>query len=430
MAYPLDHPRPQRPGSLASISRRLLKPLERFLQVEASSGIVLLAAAVAAMLWANSPWHTSYESLWHLAIKLPFGARDWVISTHFLVNDGLMTIFFLLVGLEIRRELHDGALASARTAAVPIVAAVGGMLAPAVIFLALADPQNRHGWAIPTATDIAFAIGALTLVGKRVPPAARVLLLALAVIDDIGAILIIAFIYSPGIDALGLMIAAAGIGGILALQRLGVRSALGYVLPGSLIWIGLHSAGVHPTLAGVILGILTPAQAPPSHGAQSEMRAPVERLQLALHPWVAYGIMPLFALANAGVALEGVTFTAHAMGALTAAIVLALVLGKPIGIGLCTWLAGKTGFAARVPGLNWRGVLLVGCLGGIGFTMSLFLATLAFDDPNLLAIAKVAILLGSAIAGLGAFVLGRVALFPDRAEVAGPIQPRLQGQRR
>lgn len=421
----LNHQRPHRSGSSASIPSKLLRPLERFLQVEASSGIVLLAAAVAAMLWANSPWHTSYESLWHLPIKLPFGPRAWVVSTHFLVNDGLMTIFFLLVGLEIRRELHDGALSSARTAAVPIVAALGGILAPAFMFLALADPQYRHGWAIPTATDIAFAIGALTLVSKRAPPAARVLLLALAVIDDIGAILIIAFIYSPGFDALGLLIAAVGVSGILALPRLGVRSALGYVLSGSIIWIGLYDAGVHPTLAGVILGFLTPVRAPRSRDAKSDTRARVERLQLALHPWVAYGIMPLFALANAGVALEGVTFSAHGMVALAAAIVLALVLGKPIGIVLCTWLALKTGLAARMPGLNWRGVLLVGCLGGIGFTMSLFLATLAFDDPNLLAIAKVAILLGSAIAGLGAFVLGRAALFPNRAAITDRTSPEI-----
>lgn len=375
------------------LSRRILKPLERFLRIEASSGIVLLAATVAAMLWANSRWHGSYESLWHSAFRFPFGTSHSTASLQFLVNDGLMTIFFLLVGLEIRRELHDGALRSARVAVVPVIAALGGMLAPALIFLAVADSEVRRGWAIPTATDIAFAIGALTLLAKRVPPSARVLLLALAVIDDIGAIVIIAFFYSSHIDALGLWIAAGGVGGLWVFQRLGIRPALAYLLPASVIWIGLYEAGLHPTLTGVILGLL--------------LRAPVERLELALHPWVAYGIMPLFALANAGVAFTGSTFSTVGTGALTLAIVLALVLGKPLGIVLCTWLATRIGLGALAPGLDGRGVLLIGCFGGIGFTMALFLATLAFDDPSLLATAKVAVLLGSAIAGIGGYVLGR-----------------------
>lgn len=410
----LYQPRPLRSDSATSVSGRLLRPLERFFEIEASSGIVLLAATVAAMLWANSPWHRSYESLWHLTIAFSLGGVNIrTVSPQFLVNDGLMTIFFLLVGLEIRRELDHGALSSARAAAVPIVAALGGMLAPALIFLAVADSGVRRGWAIPTATDIAFAIGTLTLLGRRAPPPARLLLLALAVIDDIGAILIIAFFYSSGIDGLGLAIAAGGVGGVLALQRFGVRSALAYLLPGSIIWLGLHDAGLQPTLAGAILGLLTPMQARSPGGAKRDLRAPVERLELALHPWVAYGIMPLFALTNAGVSLEGPTFIAHDTGTLTAAIVLALVLGKPIGIVLCTGLTARSGFGALAPGLSGRGVLLVGCLGGIGFTMSLFLATLAFDDPTLLAAAKVAILLGSAIAGLGGFVLGRAVLFAN-----------------
>ena len=415
----LDQPRSHRSNSPPHLPRRLLKPLERFFRIEASSGIVLLAATVAAMLWANSRWHVSYESLWQQAITFPLGTRHWSVSPHFLVNDGLMTIFFLLVGLEIRQELHDGALSSARAAVMPVIAALGGMLAPALIFLAVADSQVRRGWAIPTATDIAFAIGALTLLGKRVPPSARVLLLALAVIDDIGAILIIAFFYSSGIDALGLWIAAGGVGGVWALQRFGVRSTAAYLLPGLVIWIGLLDAGLNPTLAGAILGLLTPVQARWLSGAKRRPRAPAERLQPALHPWVAYGIMPLFALANAGVALDGAASSAAATEALTIAIVLALVLGKPLGIVLCTWPATRSGFGALAPGLNGRGALLVGCFGGIGFTMSLFLATIAFDNPGLLAAAKVAILLGSAIAGIGGFVLGRTVLFPDRAGLTG-----------
>lgn len=406
---------------MISASRRLLEPLERFFRVEASSGIVLLLATIVALSWANSRWHVAYEKLWHLLLHIPLGTYNWVVSMHFLVNDGLMTLFFLLVGLEIRREIDGGALSSLRTAAVPLFAALGGMLVPALIFLVLANGELKRGWAIPTATDIAFAIGALTLLGRRVSPTARVLLLALAVIDDIGAILVIAFFYSSGIDPLGFLIAAGGVGAVLAFQKLGVRTPLGYVLPGAIVWIGLHRAGVHPTLAGVILGLLTPTRVSSRHSGKREIRAPVERLQLTLHPWVAYGIMPLFAFANAGVHLAGVTFHTNSMATLMGAIALALVLGKPLGITLFAWFATRSGFGALAPGLNWRGVLLVGCLGGIGFTMSLFLAALAFDDPGLLAAAKVGILLGSAIAGFGAFVLGRLVLLPKGTTTAAGL---------
>lgn len=417
--------RPPAPSSSprAPAPRQLLKPLERFFRIEASSGFVLLAATVVALLWANSRWSASYESLWHLTIALSLGAHAWAVSPHFVVNDGLMTIFFLLAGLEIRRETHGGALSSARAAAVPIVAALGGMVAPALIYLALADSGLRHGWAIPTATDIAFAIGALSLLGKRVPRPVRVLLLALAIIDDVGAVLVIGFFYSSGIDGRELLLAGVGVAATLVLQRFGVRSALAYILSGAIVWIGLDRAGVHPALAGVILGLLTPVQgsSQPVRGSSRQqpqpMRGPAERLQLALHPWVAYGIMPLFALANAGVALRGTTFSAPGSGALIAAVVVALVLGKPLGIFVGTWLAARGGFGALAPALSGRGVLLAGCLGGIGFTMSLFLATLAFDDSPLLATAKAAVLLGSAVAGLIAIVLGRVVLFPTHSEV-------------
>jgi NhaA family Na+:H+ antiporter len=357
-----------------SIRRKLLEPFERFIHIEASSGIVLLSATVVALAWANSPWHASYESLGHL---------------HFVVNDGLMTLFFLLIGLEIRREMRAGSFATLRGATVPLIAALGGMITPALIFLAIADSSLRRGWAIPTATDIAFAVGALALVGARAPPQARALLLALAVMDDIGAILIIAFFFSSGIATSGLLMAASGAAAALALRKCGIRSSIVYLLAGLLIWLGLYRAGVHPTLAGVVIGLLTPTS----------------RLEEALHPWVAYGIMPLFALINAGVALDAVQF--H--GTLMVAIVIALVLGKPLGICLFVWLATRTGTGTLAPGLNGRGVLLVGCLGGIGFTMSVFLATLAFQDSQQLAAAKAAVLLGSLLAGLSAFILGRFA---------------------
>ena len=411
-------PHPDRPNATASVSNKLLSSLERFFQIEASSGIVLLAATAAALLWANSPWRASYDSLWRLTLTLPLGAHDWAISLRFLVNDALMTLFFLLVGLELRREIHEGALSSARAAVTPLVAALGGMIAPALIFLALTGTAElRRGWAIPTATDIAFASGALTLIGRLVPAQVRVLLLALAVADDIGAILVIAFFYSSGIASIGVLIATGGIGVIVACQRLGLQSAFCYVLPGLVVWIGIHQAGVHPTLAGVILGLLTPARASPARDARTDASLPVDRLQIALHPWVAYGIMPLFALANAGVAIKGLTYSVHSTRVLIVAIVLALAVGKPVGISLCTWLGSRSGLGALAPGLDWRGVLLVGCLGGVGFTMSLFLATLAFDDPARLTAAKLAVLLGSAISGLTALVLGRAVLFRKRAEI-------------
>jgi NhaA family Na+:H+ antiporter len=392
-----------------SRSRRLLAPLERFFQVEAASGIVLLLATGIALGWANSPWGSTYDALWHLPVSPGFGqiARGTV---HFWINEGLMTVFFLLVGLEIRREMHDGALSSAKQAVVPVAAAIGGILVPALIYLAFArEVQLVRGWAIPTATDIAFAVGVLTVLGSRVPNAVRALLLALAIIDDIAAILVIAFFYSDGFQPVGLVVAATGVALVLLLQRFSVRNALAYVLPGAVIWLGLLYAGVHPTLSGVVLGVLTPVA--PSGG---EHESPVERVESALHPWVAYGVMPLFALANAGVRLEGFSFGDATASALMYAIVLALFVGKPLGILIAAWLATKSGLGALSPGLNWRGVFLVGVLGGIGFTMSIFIANLAFGDGILLATAKLAVLVASLCAGLTGLVLGRFALLPHQ----------------
>lgn len=427
---------------------RFLKPFERFFEIEASSGAVLLIVTALALVWANSPWSAAYDSIWHLSIRLGVGRYSWQTTLHFLVNDSLMTVFFLLVGLEIRRELHDGALSNLRQALLPLAAALGGIIAPALIYLALvANEELRRGWAIPTATDIAFAIGVLTVLGKRVPTSVRVLLLALAVIDDVAAILVIAFFYSSGVNPSGLLIAACAIAAVIAFQRLGIQAALAYVLPGAILWAGLLRAGLHPTLAGVILGLLTPAVLAPTkrerfldtatralselrerlggsdrharelaspvkslRHAQRELLPPVERAQLWLHPWVAYGIMPLFAFANAGIRLDGTALSGKSATTLSIAIVLALVVGKPLGIVSFTWLAAKSGVVALSNGLNWRGVLLVGCLGGIGFTMSIFMSNLAFSDASLLATAKFAVLLGSAIAGVGGLLLGRLIL--------------------
>jgi NhaA family Na+:H+ antiporter len=386
----------------------------RFISVEAMSGVVLLAAAAIALAWANSPWAAAYEALWHL--KPGLGVAEFLPARdlHFWVNDGLMSVFFLVVGLEIRREMHDGALSDPRVATLPIVAAVGGVLIPALLYLLFnLHPPARRGWAIPTATDIAFAVGVLSLIGRAAPPALRMLLLTLAIIDDIAAILVIAFVYSSGIAVGGLLIVAAGVLGVLLLQWLGAQAALAYVLPGAVVWCGMLLAGMHPTLAGVLLGLLTPAtsafgRAQRDPGTRRATESPVVRVEAMLHPWVAFGVMPLFALANAGVSLQGVHLSAAAPLAVGAGIVSGLVLGKPIGIVLASIAAVRLQWCALPEGMRWTHMVLIGLLGGIGFTMSIFIANLAFDDPALLAAAKFAVLVASALAATCGLLLGRL----------------------
>ena len=374
----------------------------RFLSVEALSGVVLLLAAAMALTWANSPLASSYEALWHLGVGPAFLSRYLPgHDLHFTVNDELMTVFFLLVGLEIRRELHDGALSDPKVASLPILAAAGGVLVPALLYLLVNGSATRRGWAIPTATDIAFAVGVLALI-PRVPAALRMLLLTLAIADDVAAILVIAFFYSGGIAFTGLGTALAGVVLVLALQRLKVASAWAYVLPGGIVWFGMLRAGVHPTLAGVVLGLLTPA------AAEGGNPSPVERVEAALHPYVAFGIMPLFALANAGVSLAGLTVSSGSPLAIASGIVLGLVLGKPLGILAASFAAVRLKVCSLPDGVGWGRMLLLGVLGGIGFTMSIFISNLAFADHELLASAKFAVLAGSALAAAAGFLIGRV----------------------
>jgi NhaA family Na+:H+ antiporter len=428
------------------MAARVLRPLERFLHVEAASGVLLLAAAVVALAWANSPWSESYEHLWHTPVTIGFGRFVSTQSLHFWINEGLMTVFFFVVGLEIRRELHSGELSDAKRAALPVAAAAGGMLAPALIYLSLnRTPELRHGWGVPTATDIAFAVGVLALLGKLVPAALRVLLLALAIIDDIGAIVVIALFYSSGIATEGLLVAALGVLLVLAFQRFGVRSAPAYVLPGSVMWLGALWAGVHPAIAGVALGLLTPVrpwfgregflsatheamgefrertQEDPNHHdalqplrriqeAQREALPPVVRLQALLHPWVAYAIMPLFALANAGVNIRGLALGEHGAMTILAGVALGLVLGKPLGIVLISFITVKLGVCALPRGVSWRGILVVGCVAGIGFTMAIFIAGLAFSEAPQLAVAKFAVLVASTCAAVAGLIAGKILL--------------------
>jgi NhaA family Na+:H+ antiporter len=421
-----------------------LSPVESFLSIEASSGLLLLGAAVVALIFANSPWRSAYQAILHTPLGLTVGHFSFQRDLHFWVNDGLMVIFFFVVGLEIKRELHAGELSEVRRAALPAVAALGGMVAPACIYLLFnAGTMASRGWGVPMATDIAFAVGVLALLGARVPPALRILLLALAVIDDLGAILVIAAFYSSGITAAGLVVAGSGVLLLLVMQKLGVRSPWAYVLPGLVTWAGALVTGIHPTLAGVVVGLLTPSRAwfgrarfvdqasaavdavraddevqgdhrlheslSELDRARREALSPVERLQHALHPWVAFGIMPIFALANAGVTLGSARLDGSGVGTLLG-VAVGLVLGKPIGIMVFSWIAVRAGVAALPAGVRWSGVLVVGLVAGIGFTMALFIASLAFPAGPLIEVAKLGVLCASAAAAVIGLGAGRILL--------------------
>jgi len=426
--------------------QRILVPVERFLAIEAASGIFLMIAAVVALSWANSPWQAAYADLWHTPIGFNFGGLSFERDLHFWINDGLMTVFFFLVGLEIRREMHAGELCEVRRAALPLAAAIGGMLVPALIFLALnVGRPSAVGWAVPMATDIAFAVGALALLGKRVTPALRILLLALAVIDDVGAIIVIALFYSNGLAVMGFAVLGIGIATIFIMQLFGIRSPMAYIVPGIFVWAGAYFAGIHPTLAGVIVGFMTPVKAwfgadefldqtearvrsLRSNGipdgptllphldnlrvANREAVSPVERLQYALHGWVAFGVMPLFAFANAGVQLGQVSFDRDALWVFWG-VTLGLAIGKPIGIFIASWLAACSGLATLPRGVQWSHISIVGIVGGIGFTMALFIAQLAFPPGPSLETAKFAILFGSGLAGILSFFAGYRILKPQ-----------------
>jgi NhaA family Na+:H+ antiporter len=395
-----------------------------------------------ALVWANSPWAHSYERLWNTPLGLRIGYWAFERSLVWFVNDALMVVFFFVVGLEIRRELHHGELSEWRRAAVPCFAALGGMIAPAGLYLSLANtPPLRVGWGVPMATDIAFALGILALLGRRVPAALRVLLLALAVIDDLGAIVVIALFYSQGLAFGGVAIAAAGLLGVLAMQRLGVRAKLAYVVPGAVLWAGVYAAGVHPTIAGVVLGIMTPVRAwlgtdgfiadvrqridalasndQTTHTlattlrqvnvARREALSPAEGLIEVLHPWVAFGIMPIFALANAGVSLAGTSLNTLSTGA-SLGVFVGLVVGKPLGVLTAVWLARRVGLGVLPMGIGVRQLVVLGLVAGIGFTMSIFIAQLAFADARALAAAKLGVLVASFVTAVLTVTMGRLLL--------------------
>jgi NhaA family Na+:H+ antiporter len=442
---PITSAPPEAWPALVRLARVAGRPLERFLHIEAASGILLVLVAAVALVWANSAWSDSYYSLWHTPIGVRIGTFSFERSLEWVVNDGLMVIFFFVVGMEIRREVHEGELSEWRRAALPAAAALGGMLAPAALYIALAgEPQLRSGWGVPMATDIAFAVGILTLLGKRVPAALRVLLLALAVIDDLGAIVVIAVFYSSGIALSGMAVAAAGFCGVLALQRFGVRTKLAYVAPALVAWAGIYIAGIHPTIAGVIVGLLTPVRAwlgpsgfiqgiqqelaqldrvptasIPSHTfdatldhvnlARREAISPADSLIRTLHPWVAFGIMPIFALANSGVTISGDAIEPAAWRVI-AGVALGLILGKPLGVLLACTLVLRSRIATLPRGITTQHLVVLGVVAGVGFTMALFIAQLAFVDAKLLEAAKLGILAASGGAAVISLVLGRLLL--------------------
>ncbi|HET6574253.1 MAG TPA: Na+/H+ antiporter NhaA [Fimbriiglobus sp.] len=417
------HP-PARPPLPARPIDRIARPIRRFLAVQSASGVVLAVCTVAAMAAANSSWAAAYHDFWETHLRVGIGRLTLDEPLHFWVNDALMVLFFFVVGLEIKRELVAGELSTAQKAALPVIAAAGGMVVPAGIYLALQWGQpGERGWGIPMATDIAFVVGVLALFGPRVPFGLKIFLLALAIVDDIGAILVIAVAYSSSPSALALGLAAVGFALIVGLNRLGVRAVPVYVVVGAGIWLAVLKSGVHPTVAGVLLGLLTPASVWVGRPvlrdaiadvllrvtedneyeaedadfrrlefAARESLSPLERLETALHPWVGFVIMPIFALANAGVTLRVAGFAEPPALAVAAG----LVVGKPVGIVGFSYLAVRLGLAALPAGVGWRLLVGAGCLGGIGFTMSLFVAGLAFPGrPDLLDDGKVGIILGS-----------------------------------
>ncbi|RAU49458.1 MULTISPECIES: Na+/H+ antiporter NhaA [unclassified Pseudomonas] len=379
---------------------------KRFFKLEAAGGLLLIAAAALALLINNSPLSWLYNSFLDLPVAVRMGALEIAKPLLLWINDGLMALFFLLIGLEVKREIIQGHLSRLSQVVLPGAAAIGGMVVPALLYWALNhdDAAAMSGWAIPMATDIAFALGVLALLGKRVPVSLKLFLMTLAIIDDLGAIIVIALFYSSEMSMLSLTLALAALAGLIVMNRLGVAKLTPYLLLGLVLWVCVLKSGVHATLAGVVLALCIPLK------TVRDAPSPLQLLEHALHPWVAYGILPLFAFANAGVSLSGVTLESFShpvpMG-----IALGLLVGKTVGVFGLTWLAIKGGWAALPTGANWGQVLGVSVLCGIGFTMSLFVGSLAFvpGQSPFAGMDRMGILSGSIIAALAGYGLMAMA---------------------
>jgi len=437
----------------AFVPRRFVQPFQRFMHAEAAGAIVMLVAAVAALVWANSPWHEAQAALWETDLSIELGSLAHLdLTLAEWINDALMAIFFFVVGMEIKRELVHGELREPRKAALPAIAALGGMIVPALIYAAFnAGEPTFDGWGIPMATDIAFAVAVVALVGDRVPASAKVFLLTLAIADDMGAIIVIALFYTSGLSFGWLAISALAIAGVELCKRLHIRALPVYVALGALAWFAFHETGIHATLAGVIIGLLTPAWPfyDPKHFSEDlsgllahgvavdaieddlrdgedyeeasarlseigrlvdETQSPLDRLTERLHLWVAFLIVPLFAFANAGVRLSGEALDGLFSNTVVLGIAVGLVVGKTVGVFSFTWLGVKLGIGALPDGVTFRNVLGLALTAGVGFTVALFVASLAFEPGTLVAdSAKIGILGGSLVAGILGFTYLRLS---------------------
>ena len=432
--------RPTFASSDNSLAKFVARPVLRFVDREVAGGILLLVATAVALIWVNIGWDDSYNDFWHTEIELAVGT--WHLphmSVGHFVNDGLMALFFFVVGLEIKRELVTGDLRSARAAALPVIGAMGGMVVPALFYVMLnTSGEASRGWGIPMATDIAFAIGIVALLGSRVSPKIKLFLLTLAIVDDIGAIAVIAIFYSSDLNTGWLITASVGLIAVWILQRVRVWAIPVYAVLGVFIWYATLESGVHATIAGVALGLLTPARpllnkrdaqqivdALPSDANVAEVRyasflaqesVPLtERLENMLHPFTAFMIIPIFALANAGIKLSGDTISDAATSSVTLGIMLGLIVGKPLGITLFAWVA--TRFGLTLPeGVSWPQFVGMGFAAGIGFTVSIFVAGLAFESEGITDLAKIGILVASLIAAVAALLLLHYGKQSDPAE--------------
>jgi NhaA family Na+:H+ antiporter len=383
--------------------RKMGNALQEFIAQETSAGIILFCAAVAAMIAVNSAFNPYYLAFLDIPVAMQFGGLEIAKPLALWINDGLMAIFFFLVGLEVKRELMEGQLSTAEQAALPLIAAVGGMALPAAVFVYFnwGLTENINGWAIPAATDIAFALGVLALLGKHAPVSLKILLLAIAIIDDIGAIIIIALFYTAEVSSLSLMLAGGGTLLLFALNRLGVVRTAPYILVGIFLWICVLKSGVHATLAGVIAALAIPLNA-------RDGSSPLKHLEHILHPWTAFLVLPIFAFANAGVSLAGLQIS-DLMAPLALGVAAGLVVGKQLGVFGFIFLAAKAGLVKPPAGVTWLQLYGLACLTGIGFTMSLFIGNLAFVDPDQIETVKLGVISGSLISGVLGYCLLRFA---------------------
>ncbi|MGW8286021.1 MAG: Na+/H+ antiporter NhaA [Candidatus Deferrimicrobiaceae bacterium] len=391
----------------------MAKPLQDFFRLESSSGLVLMVATVLALLAANSPLAPLYAMFLDLPLEIRIGTFGIGKPLLLWINDGLMAVFFFLVGMELKREVVEGHLSSLRRAVLPAFAAVGGMIAPAAFYVALnwGDSAAMKGWAIPTATDIAFALGVLTLLGKRVPVALKVFLLSVAIFDDLGAIIVIALFYTVELSALSLVVAAILIIGLACLNRLYVTRPAAYLLLGIPMWVAVLKSGVHATLAGVVLAMFIPLRIPEKSPEPKKPESLLQHLEHTLHPWVAFGVLPVFAFANAGIPITGLSIN-DMLHPVPLGIVTGLFLGKQAGVLVMCYLAIRLGIASLPEGVSWRQLHGTALLCGIGFTMSLFIASLAFEQgaTTFLGLDRLGILIGSLVSGVSGYVVLRFSL--------------------